>query len=149
MIMYNALLILFKAANIIAVALMTVSYVLTVVAKVRKNSIASAKITFPVFAEQHTLIKHCFGCGILFAFLNWLLCSSSVLPSNDTAGNTLSQALMTFGIVWAIMIFVGIVIEVIIKCIKSSSSYTCSVSDGIKSTICYTVLCFVLSFLIA
>ena len=35
MIMYNALLVLFKVANIIAVVLLAISYVLTVVAKVR------------------------------------------------------------------------------------------------------------------
>lgn len=149
MIMYNVLLIFFKAANIIAVAVLAVSYILTIVAKARKSSVATANIVFPVFSEQHTMIKHCFWSGTLFIFLNWLLCSSSALPVTGATGNVLSQSLLAFAVVWAIMIFVGIIIEIIIKCIKSSSSYTCSVLEGIKSTICYAVLYFVLSFLIA
>lgn len=147
MIMYNALLILFKAANIIAVILLAISYVLTIVAKVRKSALATSNILFPVFSEQHTMIKHCYWSGTLFIFLNWLLCSSSVLPV-DASSNALSGELLAFGIVWAIMIFAGIITEIVIKCIKSSS-YTCSVTEGIKSTILYTVLYFVSSFLIA
>jgi len=149
MIMYNVLLILFKVANIIAVALLAISYVLTVVAKARKSALATSNIVFPVLSEQHTMIKHCFWCGTLFIFLNWLLCSSSVIPTEELTSNSLSHALLQFGVIWAVMIFVGIFSEVIIKCIKSSSSYTCSVSEGIKSTIWYAVLYFVLSFLIA
>lgn len=147
MIMYNALLILFKAANIIAVILLAISYVLTIVAKVRKSALATSNILFPVFSEQHTMIKHCYWSGTLFIFLNWLLCSSSVLPV-DASSNALSGELLAFGIVWSIMIFAGIITEIVIKCIKSSS-YTCSVTEGIKSTILYTVLYFVSSFLIA
>lgn len=149
MIMYNALFILFKVANIIAVILLAVSYVLTIVAKVRKSAVATSNILFPVFSEQHTMIKHCYWSGTLFIFLNWLLCSSSALPVDASFPNALSGELLTFGIVWAIMIIVGIITEIVIKCIKSSSSYTCSVTEGIKSTIWYTVLYFVLSFLIA
>ncbi len=149
MIMYNALLVLFKVANIIAVVLLAISYVLTVVAKVRKSAVATSNILFPVFTEQHTMIKHCFWSGTLFIFLNWLLCSSSALPVDASSPNALSGELLTFGIVWAIMIFAGIITEIVIKCIKTSSSYTCSVTEGIKSTIWYTVLYFVLSFLIA
>lgn len=148
MIMYNALLILFKAANIIAVILLAISYVLTIVAKVRKSALATSNILFPVFSEQHTMIKHCYWSGTLFIFLNWLLCSSSALPVDASSSNALSGELLAFGIVWAIMIFAGIITEIVIKCIKSSS-YTCSVTEGIKSTIWYTVLYFVLSFLIA
>lgn len=148
MIMYNALLILFKAANIIAVILLAISYVLTIVAKVRKSALATSNILFPVFSEQHTMIKHCYWSGTLFIFLNWLLCSSSALPVDASSSNALSGELLAFGIVWAIMIFAGIITEIVIKCVKSSS-YTCSVTEGIKSTIWYTVLYFVLSFLIA
>lgn len=148
MIMYNALLIFFKIANIIAVVLLSISYVLTVVAKVRKSALATTNILFPVFSEQHTMIKHCFWSGTLFISLNWLLCSSSALLVDGSSINTLSKELLDFGVVWAIMFFVGIITEIVIKCIKSSS-YTCSVTEGIKSTIWYTVLYFVLSFLIA
>lgn len=148
MMMYNVLRVLFIVANVIAVALLAISYVLTIVAKVRKSALATSNIVFPVLAEQHTMIKHCFWSGTLFIFLDWLLCSSTAISVESGATNSLPQALLTFGVVWAVMIFAGIIAEVIIKCIKSSS-YTCSVSDGIKSSIWYTVLYFVLSFLIA
>lgn len=149
MVMYNVLRILFIVANIIAAVLLAVSYVLTIVAKVRKSALATANIVFPVLSEQHTMIKYCFWSGTLFIFLDWLLCSSAAISVKSGAVNSLSQSLLTFGLVWAVMIFAGIIAEVVIKCIKSSSSYTCSVTDGIKSSICYAVLYFVLSFLIA
>lgn len=148
MIMYNALLILFKVANIIAVILLAISYVFTIVAKARKSAVATSNILFPVFTEQYVMIKHCYWAGTLFIFLNWLLCSSSGLPVDASSTNALSGELFIFGIVWAVLIFAGIITETVIKCIKSSSSYTCSVTEGIKSTIWYTVLYFVLSFLI-
>lgn len=148
MIMYNALLILFTAANIIAVALLLVSYILTVVAKARKSQLATANIFFPVFPEQHIMIKHCFWSGTMFGFLNWLLCSSSALLVDEASVYTLSKSLLYFGIVWAVMIFLGSITEVVLKCIKSEA-YTCSVTAGIKSTIWYSFLYFILSFLIA
>lgn len=148
MMMYNALLILFTVANIIAVALLLVSYILTVVAKVRKSQLATANIFFPVFSEQHTMIKHCFWSATMFGFLNWLLCSSSALLVDEASAYTLSKSLLYFGIVWAVMIFVGIITEVVLKCIQSET-YTCSVTAGIKSTIWYSFLYFLLSFLIA
>lgn len=149
MIMFNVLLILFRIANIIAIALLGISYVFTVMAKVRKSILASSIFVFPVFSEQYSAIKYCFFSGTLFILLNWLLCSSSAISVETTTPNALSQSLLTFGIVWAIMIFVGIIAEVVIKCINSNSSFSCSVTEGIKSTIRYTVLYFVLSFLIA
>lgn len=148
MIMYKALFILFNVANIMAIALLTISYVLTVVAKAKNSASASTKTVFPILSEQHIMIKHCFWCGTLFIFMNWLLCSSSVLPSNVGA-NALSQAMLAFGTVWGAMIFIGILAEVIIKCLKSRDSFDCSVSKGIKSAIGYSIIYFVASFLIA
>lgn len=147
--MYYALLVFFKVANIIAVAVLAVSYVLTVVAKIRKGVVSTATIHFPVFSEQHSIVKHCFWSGTLFIILNWLLCSASLLSVDDSSVNVLSEELLTFAIAWAIMIFVGIVTEIVIKCIKTSGSYAYSVMAGVKSTIWYTLLYFIFSFLIA
>lgn len=148
MIMYKVLFFLFNVANIMAIALLTISYVLTVVAKARKSAVASSNIVFPILSEQHIMIKHCFWCGTLFVFMNWLLCSSTILPSSEGT-NSLSQALLSFGTLWGAMIFVGIVAEVIIKCLKSNGTFNCSVAKGIKSAIGYATLYFVAAFLIA
>lgn len=149
MIMHDVLLILFKIANILAVLLLACSYVLNIIARARKGVMATANISFPVFSEQHSMIKHSFWCGTLFILLNWLLCSSKVLVVSGKTTNALSEGLLTFAIVWAIKIFVGVVAEIVMKCFKSNSSTTYSVVDGIKSSIWYSVLYFVLSFLIA
>lgn len=147
--MYYALLVFFKVANIIALIMLAASYVLTIIAKIRKSVVSTSSIHFPVFSEQYTIVKHCFWCGTLFAFLNWLLCSSYALPVDDSSVNVLSEELLTFGIAWAIMIFVGIVAEIVLKCIKTTSSHTYSVISGVKSTIWYALIYFVFSFLIA
>lgn len=149
MIMHDVLQVLFKVANILAVALLAGSYVLNIIAKARKSVMATANIAFPVFSEQHSVIKHSFWCGTLFILLNWLLCSSKVLLVNGKTTNALSEGLLTFAVVWAIMIFVGVVAEIVIKCLKTNGLTSYSVLDGIKSSIGYSALYFVLSFLIA
>ena len=149
MIMHDVLLILFKVANILAVVLLTGSYVLNIIARARKSAMSTANIAFPVFPEQHSMIKHSYWCGTLFILLNWLLCSSKVLVVGEEPPNVLSEVLLMFAVVWAITIFLGVIAEIIIKCFKSSSSTTYTVVDGIKSSIWYSVLYFVLSFLIA
>ncbi len=149
MIMHNALLTLFKVANILGVALLAISYVLNIIAKSRKSLMATSNIAFPVFSEQHSMIKHCYWCGTLFISLNWLLCSSRVLSVDRNTTNALSEGLLLFAFVWAVMIFVGIIAEIIIKCFKTTGSTSYSIVDGIKSSIWYATLYFVLSFLIA
>lgn len=147
--MHDVLLILFKVANILAVVLLVCSYVLNIIARARKSVMVTANISFPVFSEQHSMIKHSFWCGTVFVLLNWLLCSSKVLVVSGKTTNVLSEGLLTFAIIWAIMIFAGIVAEIVMKCFKSNGSTTYSVAAGIKSSIWYSVLYFVLSFLIA
>lgn len=149
MIMYKILLLLFIIANILSLAISGASYILTIVAKSRKSSLATAKIAFPAFAEVHSLIKNCFWSGTIFIALDWLLCSSSILSTEATSTTSLSQALLKMATVWAIMIFVGIIAEIIIRFIKSTGSNSYSLFAGIKSSICYAVIYFVLSFLIS
>ena len=149
MIMYKILLSLFIIANILSLVISGTSYILTIVAKSRKSSLATAKIAFPTFAEVHSLIKHCFLSGTVFIALDWLLCSSSILSAEATSNSSLSQALLKMAMVWAIMIFVGIIVEIILRLIKSTGSISYSILPGIKSSICYSILYFVLSFLIS
>ena len=148
MIMYNVLLILFRVANIAAAALLLISYVFTFITKKKLGKFPTAKIVLPLFSEQHVLVKHCFWSGTVFIVLDWLLCSSSAITVSQTASNSLSQGLLLFGIIWAAMIFVGIVFEVMLKFIKTTSTVNTSLAKGIKSAIAYSVLYFVLSFLV-
>ena len=147
--MHDILLILFKAANILAITLLSSSYVLNVIAKARSRTATTAPVALPVFSEQAPMIKKSFGCGTLFILLNWGLCSSRVLEVDQASVNGLSEGLLTFAIVWAIMIFIGIVTEIVLKCFRSSGSTSYSVVDGIKSSTWYSALYFILSFLIA
>lgn len=149
MMMYKILLLLFIIANILSLVISGASYILTIVAKSRKSSLATAKIAFPTFEEVHSLIKHCFWSGTVFIALDWLLCSSSILSAEANSNSSLSQALLKMATVWAVMIFVGVITEIILRLIKSTSSNSYSVSPGIKSAICYAILYFVLSFLIS
>lgn len=149
MVMYRVLLALFIAANVLAVLLLIASYVTTILAKIRKSTLATANIVFPLLSEQHTMVKYCYWSGAVFGFLNWLLCSSSVLALGTGATNALSRASLAFGLVWAIAVFLGIASEVVLKCIKTNESNAYSVVSGIKSTVWYSIFCFVVSFLIA
>lgn len=151
MIMFNALQVLFKIANILALAILIISYILTVAAKKRKSTLASASIAYPVFSEQHSMIKQCYWSGTLFSVLAWLLCSASVLTVDATIVPTavISQGFLSYGITWAVAFFIGIVAEIVLKFIKNNSSNSYSVMEGVKSTMWYAVLYFVLSFLIA
>ena len=147
--MFNALLGLFQAANIIGLVLLVISYVLTVVAKVRKSELSTSTIAFPTFTDMHSVIKSCYWSGTLFVFLNWLLCSSYAIEVGGKHVGNISDALLTFGIVWAVTIFVGAVCELVIKCIRTKGTVRYSVSAGIKSSVWYAVLYLVLSFLTA
>ena len=148
MILHNMLFSLFIVSNIISMMSLVVSYILTVIAKIRSGVMVTSNVVLPVFSEQHTIIRHCFWCGTIFAVLDWLLCFSYILPVDEDTASVLSEGLLIFGIVWSILIFFGVIIEIVIKCIKSKA-YICSVANGIRSTIFYAFICFILSFLIA
>lgn len=149
MVMYKVLLALFIVANVLAFLVLIASYVTTVLAKIRKSTLATANIVFPLLPEQLSMVKYCFWSGIVFGGLNWLLCASSVIAAETGSTNALSRAMLIFGLVWAIAIFLGIVSEVVLKCIKSSGSNSYTIVAGIKSSILFSIVCFVVSFLIA
>ncbi len=150
MIMFNALRLLFKISNVLAIILLIFSCGLTIAAQKRKSSISTADIVYPVFVEQHSMIKYYYWIGTLFIVLAWLLCSASVLETdaNLVPSAILSKDLLTFGIVWAVAFFISIIVEIILKFFKNPSTIY-SVMGGIKSSIRYSILYFILSFLIA
>ncbi len=147
--MFDYLQILYQVANIAAVALTVVSYVMSVVAKRKKSILATANIQFPIYSEQKPIIKHCFVSGFIFMLLSWILCTSEAAENGGRPLEDMSELLLSYAFIWAIMIFVSVVAEVVIKCIRTAGDIDCSVAPGIKSSIWYTVICFVFSFLIA
>lgn len=147
MLMQDILSILFVVSNSLAVGLLLVSYVLNIIARARKSRLSTARVPFPDFADQHTLVSYCHWCAILFALLNWLLCSSKILHTDGSATNPLAQQLLLFGTVWSVMIFVGIVAEVVIRSFKYSGTTTYSILPGVKSSVWYAVWYFVMAFL--
>ena len=147
MIMQNILSILFAASNALAVLLLLVSYVLNIIARARKSKLSTARVPFPEFADQHTLVSYCHWCAILFALLNWLLCSSKILYTDGSVNNPLAEQLLFFATIWAAMIFIGIVAEVVIRCFKYSGTPNYSVLSGVKSSIWYAIWYFVMAFL--
>lgn len=148
--MYNALLLLFRVANALGVLLLGISYILTIIAKVKERRIPEYSSPIAYFSNLFTLSKHCFWSGTLFIFLDWLLCSSATIIVNDVVFGELSQDLLLFGFVWALMFFVGLVVEMVLRSISPSSrSKSYFVAEGVKSGVFYSVLYFILSFLVA
>jgi len=147
MTMHNILSILFGVTNVLGILLLLASYVFCVIARVRKSKLSTARIPFPDFSEQHLLVSYCHWCGILFALLNWLLCSSKILYADGSANNPLAAQLLLAGIAWAVMFVLGIIAEVVIRCHKYSGTPDYSVLSGVKSSVWYAVWYFVLAFL--
>lgn len=81
--------------------------------------------------------------------IDWLLCSSSaIVPKGVKPGDVFSGTLLSFATIWAIMIFISIVVEVILKIMKKKTDAVYSISSAIPSIIWYSILYFILSFLI-
>ena len=143
----NILSLLFVVTNTVSILLLLGSYAFCIIARVRKSKLSTARVPFPDFSDQHTLVSYCHWCGILFALLNWLLCSSKILYTDGSTNNPLVALLLLAGIAWAVMFLLGIIAEVVIRCHKYSGSPDYSVLAGVKSSVWYAVCYFVLAFL--
>lgn len=145
--MYQVLIVLFYVANILSLAIFFSAFCLTLASK-KLDGHSKLKIELPVFAELATYARHCFWTGTGFIIIDWLLCSSSAIVTGGKPRDVFSEILTTFATVWAIMIFVSIIIEITLKFIRRKSDAVYSVSSAIPSIIWYAILYFILSFLI-
>ena len=146
--MYQALLVFFYISNILAILIFFVAFCLTVASKKTDGSQSRVKIELPVFTELAKYARYCFWTGTGFILIDWLLCSSSAIVPKGKPQEVFSGALTSFAAIWAIMIFISIIFEIILKFIKKKSDLVYSVSSAIPSIIWYAILYFILSFLI-
>lgn len=147
--MYQILLVLFYISNILALLVFFTSFCLTIYSKAKdgKNSKVNTELT--LFTTIATYARYCFWTGTGFMLIDWLLCSSSaIVPKGVKPGDVFSGTLLSFATIWAIMIFISIVVEVILKIMKKKTDVVYSISSAIPSVIWYPILYFILSFLI-
>lgn len=132
---------LFIATSVISIAVLNGSYIMTVILKVKKRT---SLLLLADTSSVKDIVKCGFWCSSGFAFLKWLLCASTVVAGGN---DSLSAALMTLGGVWGITFLLGLLVEAVLKLLKSGTAL--SVLDAVKSAFGYSLLYFVLSFLIA
>ena len=147
--MFQILLVLFYISNILALLIFFSSFCLTVYSKAKDGKNSKINTEYTLFTTIATYAKYCFWTGTGFILIDWLLCSSSaIIPKGVKPGDVFSGTLLSFALIWAIMIFVSIIFEVVLKIMKKRTDAVYSISSAIPSVIWYSILYFILSFLI-
>ena len=145
---FNTLIIMYAVANCLALLITILALGLAIISKKKIATLAFAEIVFPTFAEQAVYIKRCYRAGTIFILMDWLLFSSSVTEMVNEPAETFAYWLTTFAIIWAVVFFISIVVEVVLKFYKEQPNKKITVSEGVGLSFRYSILYFLLVFLV-
>lgn len=145
--MFEALLILYIAYNVIALLILSVCSVCALIGNSRLNKLATAKVALPTFLDcKATFTKTCVVSSI-FLLMDWMLFANGYVGKEKITGiEMLSKFSLLFAFVWAIALAIILILELVIRFSKNKNY---QLTDAISPVILRTVWCFILTFIIA
>lgn len=144
--MFEALLILCVIFNVIALLILIICSICALVGNSRLNKLATAKVALPTFMDcKSTFTKTCIVSSV-FLLMNWILFANNYVSKEKIPGvEILSNFALQISFVWAIVLALIIVLELIIKFNKNKKY---QLKDAIGPVIIRTIWCFILTFII-
>ena len=144
--MFKILLSLFTIFNIIAIIILLLCCISVLLSNLKLSKIATAKIALPTFTDCKSTFKRCCVTSSLFLLLDWIMFSSSYISDKGEVGKeVLAKFTLIFATIWAVMILIVLILEIVIKFIKNNKIH---LKDAFAPLIVSSVWYFILTFII-
>lgn len=145
--MFETLLILYVAFNVIALLILIVCCICALIGNSRLNKLATAKVALPTFTDcKSTFTKSCVVSSI-FLLMDWIFFANNYTNKEKITGSEiLAKNALILAFVWAVALALVIVLELIIKFSKNQKF---QFKDALSPVTIKTIWCFILAFIIA